>query len=192
MLEQLLDIDTGLFLFLNNLGNETWDGFWWLITQNWAPIPLYCLLLYLIYKNYGMKGTIIAAVTVGGMIVVTDQTAGIFKHGICRPRPCQVDQLVENMRPVFVNCGRYGFFSAHGASATAAAVFLGLCLRKWYPLMFWFLMLWAVVTGYSRIYLGVHYPLDVLAGMAFGGTIGWAFYRIQCIGQKRYNPKYSF
>lgn len=192
MLERLIEIDTSLFLFLNNLGNDTWDGFWWFITQNWASIPLYVFLLYLIYKYFGIRGTIIATISVVGMIFVTDQTASLFKHGVCRPRPCQVPEVLGSMREVIVDCGRYGFFSAHAASSMAAAVFLGLCLKKWHPLIFGFLIFWAIITGYSRIYLGVHYPLDVLAGMAFGGVVGWAFFKIQCFGQRKYNPQFSF
>lgn len=191
MLEQFLEFDTQLFLFLNNLGSERWDGLWWFITQNWAPIPLYILLLYLIYKHYGIRGTVVSAIFVALMIAFTDQIAGFFKHGICRPRPCQEEDLLAQMRDVIVICGRYGFFSAHAASSMAAAVFLGMCLRKWYPYLVFILLLWAAITGYSRIYLGVHYPLDVVVGMFFGGIVGWGFYLWQCWGQKRFNSRHN-
>lgn len=192
MLDRLIEYDTKLFIFLNTLGSGAWDGFWWFITQNWSSIPLYLFLLYLIYNHYGIRGTIIAALTVVGMIFVTDQTANIFKHSISRPRPCQVEEIRAQMRDVIVNCGRYGFFSAHAASSMAAAIFLGNCLKKWFPPILGLLVVWAFFTGYSRIYLGVHYPLDVLVGMSFGGIMGWVFYKIQCFGQKKYNGNHIY
>ena len=120
MLDQLLKYDTDLFLFLNNLGNTSWDGFW---------------------------------------------------------------------RYVADGCGRFGYFSAHAASSMAAAVFLGLSLQKWYKYLPFLLLFWAVITGYSRIYLGVHYPLDVISGMAFGGLTGWLFYLIQKWGQRKFKTQ---
>jgi len=187
MLEELLKYDTELFLFLNNLGNSSWDGFWLFVTEKWSSIPIYAILLYLVFKNYGWKGTLIIVVCVALMITATDQLANLFKYGIKRPRPCQVLELKEQMRYIADGCGRFGYFSAHAASSMAAAVFLGLSLQKWYKYLPFLLLVWAVFTGYSRIYLGVHYPLDVVTGMACGGIIGWFFYLLQKWGQKKFN-----
>ncbi|WP_313111189.1 phosphatase PAP2 family protein [Aequorivita sediminis] len=187
MLDQLLEYDTELFLFLNNLGNTSWDGFWRFVTEKWSSIPLYAVLLYLIYKNYGLKGMLVIVVSVALMITATDQLANLFKYGIKRPRPCQVTELKETMRYVADGCGRYGYFSAHAASSMAAAVFLGLSLQKWYKYLPFLLLIWAIMTGYSRIYLGVHYPLDVITGMAIGGLLGWSFYLLQQWGQRKFN-----
>lgn len=192
MLDQLLHYDTEFFLFLNNLGSERWDGFWWFVTQKWSSIPIYILLLYLIYKNYGLRGTLVVVVSVALMITATDQISSLFKYGIRRPRPCQVAEIKEHMRFIADGCGRFGYFSAHAASSMAAAVFLGLSLQKWYKYLPFLLLLWAVITAYSRIYLGVHYPLDVVSGMAFGGLTGWLFYLLQKWGQKRFNPEMKF
>ncbi len=186
MLDELLKYDTEFFLFLNNLGNTSWDGFWLFVTEKWSSIPIYAFLLYLIYKNYGWKGTLVILVSVALMITATDQIASLFKHGVRRPRPCQVAELKEQMRYVADGCGRFGYFSAHAASSMAAAVFLGLSLQKWYKYLPFLLLIWAVITGYSRIYLGVHYPLDVISGMAFGGLTGWLFYLLQKWGQKKF------
>ncbi len=191
MLEQLVEYDTELFLFLNNLGNTSWDGFWQFVTEKWSSIPLYVILLYLIYKHYGWKGTLVVLVCVALMITATDQLSNLFKNGIKRPRPCQLEELKESMRFVAVRCGRYGYFSAHAASSMAAAVFLGLTLRKWFKYLPFLLLIWAVLTGYSRIYLGVHYPLDVITGMAIGGFLGWMFYLLQMWGQRRFRTDYT-
>jgi undecaprenyl-diphosphatase len=91
------------------------------------------------------------------------------------------------MRFIAEGCGRFGFFSAHAASSMAAAVFLGLVLRRYYKYLPFLLLLWAFVVAYSRIYLGVHYPLDTLTGMFFGGLIGWGIYVLQRWGQRRFN-----
>ena len=82
------------------------------------------------------------------------------------------------MRFVADGCGRYGYFSAHAASSMAAAVFLGLLLKPYYKALPFLLLLWASVVAYSRIYLGVHYPLDIITGMFFGAWIGLAVFRL--------------
>ncbi len=189
MLDELLKYDTELFLFLNNLGNTSWDGFWRFVTEKWSSIPLYAFLLYLVFKHYGWKGTLVIIVCVALMITATDQIASLFKYGIKRPRPCKVEELQPLMRYVADGCGRFGYFSAHAASSMAAAVFLGLSLQKWYKYLPFLLLVWAVITGYSRIYLGVHYPLDVISGMAFGGLTGWLFYLIQKWGQRKFKTQ---
>ena len=104
-----------------------------------------------------------------------------------RPRPCRVEALQDTMRFVADGCGRYGYFSAHAANSMGAAVFLGLVLQRWYKYLPFLLLGWAVLTAYSRIYLGVHYPLDIITGMFFGGVLGWVFYKLQLWGQQRFN-----
>ncbi|MDC7995750.1 phosphatase PAP2 family protein [Altibacter sp. HG106] len=185
MIEQLLEYDTELFLFLNSLGSESWDGFWTIVTEKWSSIPLYALLLVLIFKHYGWKRTVLILVAVALMITATDQLANLFKYGVQRPRPCQVPELQEAMRFVAKRCGRFGYFSAHAASSMAAAVFLGLVLRSWYRYLPFLLLAWAVLVAYSRIYLGVHYPLDIITGMAIGGSLGGLFYTLQKYAQQR-------
>jgi len=187
MIEELLKYDTELFLFLNNLGNESWDEMWRVITEKWSSIPLYALLLYLVYKNLGLKGTLIVVVCAALLITATDQLANLFKYGIQRPRPCKVESLQASMRFVADGCGRFGYFSAHAASSMAAAVFLGLLLRPSYKYLPFLLLFWAVLLGYSRIYLGVHYPLDVITGMFFGGILGWLTFRLQGFLQLKFN-----
>lgn len=183
----MLTYDTELFLLLNNLGNESWDGFWLVVTEKWSSIPLYALLLYLIYRNLGPKGTLIVLLVVAAMITATDQLANLFKYGIQRPRPCRLEALQDQMRFVAHGCGRFGFFSAHAANSMATAVFVGLLLRPYYRWLVFVLLLWSSVVAYSRIYLGVHYPLDIVTGMAVGGLLGFAFYRLNLFLQARWH-----
>ncbi len=178
-METLLEYDHELFLYLNSLGTETWDGFWLIVTEKLSSIPLYAVLLYLIYKKFGVKGTVITILLVAAMIACTDQLANLFKHGFQRPRPCKVEEWQTTMRFIAERCGRYGYFSAHAASSMAAAVFAGLALQSKYQYLIFFLLFWAAMVGYSRIYLGVHYPGDVLTGMIIGALLGFGFYKAQ-------------
>jgi undecaprenyl-diphosphatase len=190
MLEELLKYDTDLFLFLNNLGSESWDGLWLFITEKLSSVPLYVLLLYLVFKQLGWKATLVVMVTTALMITATDQLANLFKYVLFqRPRPCRVEELKPVMRLIADGCGRYGYFSAHAASTMAVAVFLGLLLKNSYKYLLFLFLFWAVVVAYSRIYLGVHYPLDIITGMFFGSIIGWVFFKLQAWGRQKFKTQ---
>ena len=178
-MEQLAELDRELFLFLNNLGSETWDWLWIAISDKWMAIPLYALLLYLIFRKFGWKPTLITMVVITLLITATDQLANLFKHGFERPRPCRQEGVMEYARYVAERCGRFGYFSAHAANSTGVAVFLSLLFKKHYPRLFVFLLIWALVVSYSRIYLGVHYPGDVITGMLIGVIFGVLFHSLR-------------
>ncbi|GHA28400.1 phosphatase PAP2 family protein [Salinimicrobium marinum] len=177
-MEQLLELDHQLFLYLNNLGSAAWDNFWNFITNKWSSIPLYVVLLFMIYQTYGLKGMGITLLFVAGLITITDQLANVFKHGFERARPCGQEGVMEYARFVAVRCGRYGYFSAHAASSAAVTAFVGLALRRKYPNIIYVLIFWAIMVSYSRIYVGVHYPLDVATGIFIGSGFGFLFYRL--------------
>jgi undecaprenyl-diphosphatase len=191
-MEQLVEIDQELFLFLNNLGNSTWDPFWNLVTDKFSSIPFYALLLYLLYRSYGLKRAFLTLVLVALLITCTDQLANLFKHAFERARPCRQEGIMEYARYVAVRCGRYGYFSAHAASSAALTVFMGLLLRPFWKGIFAVLIGWAFLVSYSRIYVGVHYPGDILTGWVIGIILGWLFYRFEQYLQKRYFSSSSF
>lgn len=178
-MQNLAEADRELFLFLNNLGSEQWDWLWIAISDKWIAIPLYALLLFLIFRKFGWKPALITMVVVALLITATDQLANLFKHGFERPRPCRQEGVMEFARYVAERCGRFGYFSAHAANSTGVAVFLSLLFRKHYPKLFILLIIWAVVVSYSRIYLGVHYPGDVITGMIIGAILGYLFHLLR-------------
>ncbi|MFI1771404.1 phosphatase PAP2 family protein [Thalassobellus citreus] len=179
MIEQLLKYDTELFLFLNNLGSETWDGLWLMITNKWIFGTLCGLpLFYLLYKKYGLKSLLVFVITVALMITFTDQITNVFKRGFQRPRPCGNADIIDQMRFIAIRCGKYGFFSGHSSNSMAVAVFAGLMLKPYYKNLIFILLFWSGIVAYSRIYLGVHYPLDVFCGLTFGAISGFLFYKL--------------
>ena len=186
MLEQLLQLDEDLFLFLNGLGNTSWDTFWLVITNKLTFIPLYAILLFLIHKKLGTKNLILLVFVIAAMITFTDQITNLFKDGFKRPRPCRVDSISELIRYVAPRCGKYGFFSGHSSNSMAAAVFAGLLLRPYFKNLIFILLFWSAIVAYSRIYVGVHYPIDIVCGLAFGALSGFIFYKLQLYLKKRF------
>lgn len=188
MLEQLLQYDKELFLFLNNLGTETWDGFWMFYTTKFNWIPFYVLLLYLMFRNASKKGFLLTILVVALMISFTDQVTNLFKHGFERLRPCHNEDINGFMRLVRDGCGgRYGYFSGHASNSMSVAVFVGLLLKNSYKYLVFMLLFWAALMAYSRIYIGVHFPLDAISGMIFGALSGFMFYKLTLYLKKRFN-----
>ena len=174
MLDQIIQQDQQLFLFLNGLGTSSWDGFWMFITGKWSAIPLYALLLFFAYKQYSLKQLLFFLIGVALLITMTDQLANFFKYGVARLRPCHDETLSAMVRLVKSSCGgQYGYFSAHAASSMALAVYIAITFTFTYKYLKLFLVVWAIAVGFSRIYIGVHYPLDVLTGFTFGSLLAW-------------------
>ncbi|QXP52092.1 phosphatase PAP2 family protein [Cellulophaga sp. HaHa_2_1] len=179
MLEELLQYDKNLFLFLNHLGTTNWDAFWLFITNKLSSIPLYLVLAFLFYKSYGLKKTLILLVVVALMITATDQVANLFKYGFKRLRPCHDEEIGHLVRLVKKSCGgQYGYFSAHASNSFAIALFLGQLLKEKFKFIGYLLLFWAFLVAYSRIYIGVHFPLDVLTGGVIGFIFSWLFIKL--------------
>ena len=178
MLDQLIELDQSLLIYLNNLGTPSWDGFWRVVTNKLTFIPLYLVLIILIVKrkHLTVKEVAILVVTIAGMILFTDQTTNLFKFTFERFRPCAQEGVLEYIRQG--KCSGYGFFSGHSSNSMATAIFTGLMLRPFYKNVIYFMILWSVVVAYSRIYLGLHYPLDIICGLTFGALAGYLFYNV--------------
>lgn len=181
MLEQLIQLDKELFLYLNGLGTDSGDVFWMYLSKkiSFVTIPLYFSLLVLSYKELGIKKTSVLLISIALMITCTDQLANFFKYGVGRFRPCHDEDLISTMRLVKERCGgKYGYFSAHAASSFALAIFFTNLFGKKLRFLSLFLIIWASLVSYSRIYIGVHFPLDVLTGITIGSLLGWVFAKL--------------
>lgn len=188
MPEVLQHLDRDLLLSLNDWGSPAWDVFWLLITNKWTALPLYAILIWLLYKQFALKKFLMLLLLVFLLIALTDQTANLFKYGFERLRPCHEPDLAGRVSLVGARCGGlFGFFSAHAANNAALAFFIGLHLRNRYVWLFRGLLLWTLLVAYSRVYVGVHYPGDVLFGLLLGSLYGWGF----VILSKKISTKWS-
>ena len=179
MLQTLLDWDKEFFLYLNGMGSVSWDGFWLVITNKWTSIPIYACLLWLSLRSFGTKRTLLLLLTVALLVTTTDQLANFFKYGLGRLRPCHEPGVRDAMRLVQSYCGgKFSFYSGHASNSAGLALFFGWLLNGHYKGLGILLVLWALLVSYSRIYIGVHYPLDILAGLATGALMGWLFTRL--------------
>ncbi len=188
-LEPILKLDKEVLIYLNNLGNETWDQIWLLITHNWSFLPLYTIIAYFLFKKLGKRNGFIALVTLLLLFTFTSQMTQFAKHFFERPRPCRTKGLFEQLRIVYDTCGRYGFFSGHACNSFGFAIGGGLILKKQYKSLIWILLFWASVVAYSRIYVGVHYPLDILCGALLGTLSAFLFYQLYLFLIKKYGEQ---
>ncbi len=180
-LDQLLEKDTELFLYLNNLGTEPWDGFWMFVTNKESWIPFYVLmLLFAIWRFKNWRKILLLVLSVSLLILIVDQsTSSFFKPVIGRFRPCHNELLDGLMRLVKEGCGgKYAFFSSHSSNSFALATFFGLTMTGLRKYILPVLLFWAAMVAYSRVYIGVHYPLDIFAGMLWGILWGILIYKL--------------
>ncbi len=187
-MQEIIQLDKELFLFLNTLGSPVWDSFWIFISEKYYWIPFYALLLFIIWRNFGWKKTLVILVLTALMIIISDQITNLLKDGFKRLRPCHLPEFEGIMRAV--GCerrGQFGFTSAHSSNHFAIALFLGLIFKDKIRWLIYPLLIWAALIAYSRIYLGVHFPLDVICGGLMGILAGYLFYRLYDLILTKFN-----
>jgi len=173
--DSLRSIDNQLLLFFNGLHNSALDFVMYWASNRWVWLPLYAYLFWVLRKNYP-KGFLALLLIVAMMITVSDQlSSSVIKNAVMRLRPCHNAALASQLHLVNGYCGgQYGFVSSHASNSFALLSFLFFLLKnKFYGLKIW-LLIWAVVVSYSRIYLGAHYPSDVFCGALLGVIVGFA------------------
>jgi undecaprenyl-diphosphatase len=185
MLQLLDDIDKWLFLVINGLHHPFLDQFFVIVTAKWTWIPFYAILAYVIFKHHKQSFFLIV-LSVVVAITLSDQVASsIIKPLAERLRPCHETELQNRVHIVNDYCGgRFGFVSSHAANVFALATLLMLILeqRRLTILLF----VWASLVSLSRVYLGVHYPGDIIGGALIGSGISVIVYKLYHLMSKKF------
>jgi undecaprenyl-diphosphatase len=175
-MNEILELDRNILIFLNNLGSTKFDDFWLFITKQKHWTPLFLIIFYLLQKKIGWKNLGILILIIAVLITCTDQITNFFKYYFQRLRPCADDTINHLIRVVHFS-DSFSFFSGHASNSMATTTIIFLVLRKHYKYIFLY-FLFPLIFAYSRIYLGVHYLSDILTGFIFGALIGFLFYLI--------------
>ncbi len=179
MIEFIKKTDIDILLWLNGNHNEFWDEVMWFATGKFTWLPFYIILTFMLIWKY-KKDSILMILLIALLITMSDQLAsGIFKPLFERLRPSHSPYLAGKLHLVNdYRGGRFGFISSHAANVFSLAFYLTLVARdklKWLPFV---LIPWAVFVSVSRIYLGVHYPTDILVPIILSIPIAWIVARI--------------
>ncbi len=182
-MDSLINLDKSIFFFLNSFHSSFWDVVMSLFTRTEYWLLLFIAIIYTIIKRFKTK-TIIILVMIALVILVADQFSGLIKDLVGRLRPTHDPSMQDMVHWVKRKGGTFSFFSAHASNTFGVAMYLSLLFKN---KGFSFLIFsWALIASYTRIYLGLHFPSDIITGMAFGIILGWSVYRMNIWLDNRY------
>ena len=177
-MDALQQFDAGIFSAINGWHAAYFDSFMWLVTKIATWIPMILMLLYLLYFKKGWRKTVAVVLAIALVILIADQvSASIIKPLVERARPSHNESLQSTIHIVNgYRGGPFGFVSSHAANCFGIALLLAMIFKN--RLFTWTMVVWATLMCYSRIYLGVHYPGDIVCGALQGFLAAWLVYRI--------------
>lgn len=183
ILKSINQIDQSILLSLNGMHNSFWDVVMPLLTRTQPWLIFYAILLFFIIWKYRSKAIVIL-VLLALAILISDQFADLAKETVKRLRPTHDPSIQDLIHNVYRKGGLYSFFSSHAANTFAVAMFTSKLFRNLrYSLLIFF---WAALVSYTRIYLGVHYPFDILTGMVIGILIGHFLFKLLIYTETRF------
>ncbi|WP_419212352.1 phosphatase PAP2 family protein [Maribacter sp. X9] len=176
MLDKILQWDREAFVYLNSLGIEQYDFFWSTVTKFPPWIPLFALFLSLYFIKFPKRNALLMITTLLVMVFFVMTLTDLTKHVVARIRPNNNEEINTLIRILRSPTG-FSFFSGHASSSFSITTFVVLCLRKHFKWVYLF-YLWPILFSLSRIYVGVHFPIDILTGALVGIVSAWLFYNL--------------
>ena len=181
--QKILEIDTRLLLYLNSFHNDFWDTIMLMVTVKDTWIPFLLIVVFFFIKNYRSKSVSIL-IFMALTILLSDQISVLIKECVGRFRPVYNPEIEHIVHNVLHKGGKYGFVSSHATNSFALSIFSSLIFKnRNYSLL---LLFWAILFSYSRIYIGVHYPLDIVCGAGLGLLIGFTTFKTMMFVENRY------
>jgi len=185
MIEYLNAIDADALLAVNGLHDAFQDAFWWMVTAKWSSALLVLALLWILLRQNRRHALLVLAMLALAVLLADQVSSGLIKHLVERLRPTHDPSLESAVHVINgYRGGLYGFVSSHAANSFAVATLLSFIMR--HRLVTFSLFTWALLQCYSRVYLGVHYPGDILGGIIVGVAAAWLVWRLMRWIQHRY------
>ena len=185
MLDYLNDIDTDALLAINGMHDVFQDALWWMVSAKWSSMLIILALIWVLLHQNRRHALLALAMLVLAFILADQLSSGLIKQLVERLRPTHDPSLSDAVHTVNgYRGGMYGFVSSHAANSFAAITFIALLFRNRAVTIA--LAAWALLQCYSRVYLGVHYPGDILGGVAVGLLAGWLVWLLMRWIQRRW------
>ena len=172
MIDYLNDIDTEALLAINGMYNVFQDALWWMVSAKWSSLVIVLALIWVLLRQNRRHALLVLAMIILAFVLADQLSSGLIKHLVERLRPTH-DPSLDNAIHIVngYRGGMYGFVSSHAANSFAVATLISLLFNN--KAVTLCMAIWALLQCYSRVYLGVHYPGDILGGMAVGLLVGW-------------------